>query len=168
MQEIFYGAAIQGASNREERAAINEFAISIIKSEGFSVTSEHTQGKNRLETARFFEDAFGKVPPGIERSVYIRRTLLQLIDSQIVAAIFEASVPSLGTGIEIDRVCTRKDRGFLAIPLLILYQKDYWTSGLSTMVKGISPEEVPDFYLSEYTEKISLAQSIKDFLQNLK
>ena len=40
--KIFYGAAIQGAKNRKERAEVHQFLINIIKEQGFEVYTEHT------------------------------------------------------------------------------------------------------------------------------
>ena len=37
------------------------------------------------------------------------------------------------------------------IPILFLYDKDYWPNKLSTMIGSISDKEVPYFYLKEYT-----------------
>lgn len=45
MKRIFYGAAIQGATNREERAAVHEALMGTIKDMGGVVVAEHTAGK---------------------------------------------------------------------------------------------------------------------------
>ncbi len=39
---IFFGAAIQEASNREERAAVHRLIINALKNCGCEVISEHT------------------------------------------------------------------------------------------------------------------------------
>ncbi len=49
--KIFFGAAIQGADNREERAAAHRQIIDAIKSCDCEVMSEHTTGKDFNATA---------------------------------------------------------------------------------------------------------------------
>ena len=58
--KIFFGAAIQGAQNRAERARVHRLIIDAIKRCGCDVVSEHTTGKdydstaNELVKRRFF------------------------------------------------------------------------------------------------------------------
>ena len=53
--KIFFGAAIQGAYNREERSAVHRLIIDAIKSCGYEVLSEHTTGKDYDATAKLLE-----------------------------------------------------------------------------------------------------------------
>ena len=57
MREIFYGAAIQGAVDRAERAPIHKRAIQVIQEEGFRVLSEHTSGETKEKTALLLKEA---------------------------------------------------------------------------------------------------------------
>ncbi len=71
--KIFFGAAIQGASNREERAAVHRLIINALKNCGCEVISEHTTGKDYDSTVGLLEDKLGSLPPrGMERSILIR------------------------------------------------------------------------------------------------
>jgi len=99
---IFYGAAIQGATERSDRAHINSDIIETIKSFGFKVITEHTTGMDFNDTADKLEESIGPLPPvGRGRTVFIRNKMIQFVESDICAAVFEVSTPSLGTGIEI-------------------------------------------------------------------
>lgn len=164
--KIFYGAAIQGAKNRSERAYIHGTLIELIKSNGHEVVSEHTTGRSREETAELLEKAIGPLPAvGIERTIYVQEKMIALIEGDIDAAIFEASTPSLGTGIEIAYACLRPRMGLKKVPILVLYQRDYWSGGLSSMVRGITPEQIPSFQLREYINLKNAEQIVLQFLE---
>lgn len=169
MQErVFFGAAIQGAIDRAERAPVNKSVIDLIRRSGLDVVSEHTIGLNKEETMMLLEKGLGTLPHDhSERSRHIRKAMLDLIDGDIVLAVFEVSVPSLGTGIEFDRACTRPDRGLSPIPIVALYQKDYWPHGLSTMISGVNPGEFPSYSLIEYESISDLESQLGAFLSNL-
>ncbi len=149
--KIFFGAAIQGAQNREERAAVHRVIIDAIKSCGCEVISEHTTGKDYNATAKLLNDSLGQLPPkGMERSILIRNKMIEFIEGDIDAAVFEVSTPSLGTGIELAHAYLRPRLGLPAIPVIALYQKNYWPNNLSTMIRGITQDAVPDFVVQEY------------------
>ena len=151
--KIFFGAAIQGAQNREERAAVHRFIIDAIKSCGCEVISEHTTGKDYNATAKLLNDSLGQLPPkGIERTVLIRNKMIEFIEGDIDAAVFEVSTPSLGTGIELAHAYLRPRLGLPPIPVIALYQKDYWPNNLSTMIRGITQDVVRDFVVQEYDD----------------
>ena len=65
----------------------------------------------------------------------------------IDAAIFEVSTPSLVTGIELAHAYLRPKLGLTEISVMALYQKDYWPNNLSTMIRGITSDEVSNFML---------------------
>ena len=169
IMKIFYGAAIQGAKDRGERAAVNRYLIDLIRKEGYEVVGEHTTGTNREETAQFLERTIGPLPPpGIERTHYVRRKMIELVEGDIAGAVFEVSVPSLGTGIEIAHAYLRPRRGLPEIPILGLYQRDYWPNRLSSMVLGISEEELPNFQLKVYADLEEAEQYILQFFRKLR
>lgn len=148
---VFYGAAIQGSHDREKRAHVHEFMINTIKKQGFEVYTEHTTGKTYKEAIEKLEHSIGKLPKdGIGRRKYVRNKMIEGIESDIVAAVFEVSTPSLGTGIEVAHAYLRPRMGLKEIPILALYEKDYWPNKLSTMIRGISCEELPNFQLVDY------------------
>ena len=129
---------------------------------------EHTTGRNREETAELLQKAIGPMPPpGIERTRYVRRKMIEFIESDIGAAVFEVSVPSLGTGIEIAHAYLRPKKGLPEIPIIALYQENYWPCGLSSVVLGISEEELPNFNLRSYSDPEEARSYVMQFLRHL-
>lgn len=167
--KIFYGAAIQGAKDRSERSDTHGIFIETIKSLGYDVITEHTKGKSKAECLKLLELSIGPLPkPGFERSNYIRNTMIRAIEGDIAAAIFEVSTPSLGTGIEIVHAYTRPIKGLEIVPILVLYEKDYWPNNLSAMVRGIDTKEYPNISLVEYSSINEGVKAVKDFVSTLK
>ena len=165
---IFYGGAIQGAINREERSHINRSFIEYVASEGYDVIGEHTTGRNRQETAVLVEKALGPLPPsGIERRIAVRQRLIKIIEGDIDAAVFEVSIPSLGTGIEIAHTYLRPRLGLEKIPVLTLYQDGYWPNDLTTMIQGITHEEIPHLTQVRYKDVEDGKIHLKRFLSDL-
>lgn len=166
--KIFYGAAIQGAEDREKRSKINQTFINTIKKQGFEVYTEHTTGKSYEEAIEKLEKSIGKLPKkGLDRRIYVRNKMIEGIESDIAAAVFEVSTPSLGTGVEIAHAYLRPRIGLPKVHILALYEKDYWPNNLSTMIRGISKKEVPHFDLREYDSLDNGKNSIIEFLEDL-
>ena len=166
--KVFYGAAIQGAENRKKRANIHKTIIDSIKKQGFEVYTEHTTGKTYEEAIEKLEQSIGKMPKNdIDRRVYVRDKMIEGVESNIKAAVFEVSTPSLGTGVEIAHAYLRPRMGLKDIPILALYEKDYWPNKLSTMIRGISNEELPNFNLIEYKNIDDVENIIQKFFTKL-
>jgi len=166
--DIFYGAAIQGAHDRTERAHIHKTLIEEIKAMGFRMLSEHTMGNSKEETALLLEKSIGPLPPpGIERTRYVRKKMIELVESDVVAAVFEVSIPSLGTGIEFAHSYLRPRMGLREIPILVLYQTDYWPNHLSSMIKGMRVEEFPNIELKEYAALEEAQSILRIFLERV-
>jgi len=166
--KVFYGAAIQGAQDRKKRAHIHEFIINTIKKQGFDVYTEHTTGKTYEEAIQKLEQSIGKIPQNdIERRMYVRNKMIEGIESDIAAAVFEVSTPSLGTGVEIAHAYLRPRMDLKEIPILALYEKDYWPNKLSTMIRGISKKELPNFQLKEYEKIDDMQEIIQKYFKNL-
>ena len=164
--KVFYGAAIQGSKNRKERSHIHKFIINSIKKQGYEVYTEHTTGKSYKEAIEKLEQSIGKLPKDdLKRRIYVRNKMIEGIESDIKAAVFEVSNPSLGTGIEIAHAYLRPRIGLKEIPILALYEKDYWPNKLSTMIRGISTEEMSNFYLVDYNNIKDVEKIIQNFLQ---
>jgi hypothetical protein len=167
--KVFYGAAIQGSKNRKERAHVHEFIIQAIKKQGLDVYTEHTTGKTYEEAIKKLEKAIGTLPKDdLARRIYVRNKMIEGVESDIKAAIFEVSNPSLGTGVEIAHAYLRPRLGLPTIPVLALYEKDYWPNKLSTMIRGISKENVAHFNLIEYKKLEDTEKIIVEFLKNIK
>jgi hypothetical protein len=169
MKKVFYGAAIQGSRDRKERSSVHEFFISSIKDQGFTVYTEHTTGKTYEEAVQKLEYAIGPLPKDEQqRKIYVRNKMIEAIEGDISAAIFEVSTPSLGTGIEIAHAYLRPRLRLPCIPILACYEKDYWPNKLSTMIKGISKETVPHFTLKVYDNFDEARRIVFNFLTDLK
>jgi predicted RNase H-like HicB family nuclease len=168
MKRVFYGAAIQGAKDRKERSQVHEFFIKVIQKQDCTVYTEHTTGKTYEEAIQKLEKAIGPLPKDeLQRKIYVRNKIIEAIEGDIKAAIFEVSTPSLGTGMEIAHAYLRPRIGLSLIPVLALYEKDFWPNKLSTMIKGISKETVPQFTLKEYTNLEDGKKIINEFLSGL-
>ncbi len=168
MTNVFYGSAIQGAKNRAERAHVNKALIECIEHEGYTVAFRHTCGRTVEETAKLLAKAVGPLPPvGIERTRYVRQKLIEAVEGDIAAAIFEVSTPALGTGIELAHAYLRPRMGMPEIPILLLYQKGYWPNNLSSMVRGISAEEAPHVNLKEYDDLEQAKATVSEFLRDI-
>jgi len=166
--KIFYGGAIQGNIDREKRSAVHRALISYIKNGGFKVITEHTGGRNFEETAQLLDQSIGPLPPvGLERTIYVRNKMIEAIESDILAAIFEVSVPSLGTGIEIAHAYLRPKSGLSKIPILTLYEKDFWPNKLSSMVLGLDKQEYPHVETIEYSCLDEADVQIQQFLRKI-
>ena len=168
MKQVFYGAAIQGSKNRKDRSEIHTFIIDTIKKYGFEVYTEHTTGTTYEEAMQKLEQAIGPLPKDeLKRRIYVRNKMIEAIEGDIKAAIFEVSTPSLGTGVEIAHAYLRPRMKLSLIPILGLYEKDYWPNKLSTMIRGISTEKIPHFTLKEYENFKDIVKILNEFLTNL-
>lgn len=166
---VFYGAAIQGAKDRSERANIHRSIMSCIAGQGFKVMYDHTGGRSLDETKKLLGQTLPDVPQsGIERKIYIRKKMLEGAEGDISAAVFEVSEPSLGTGMELAHAYLRPRMNISAIPILILYQEGYWPNNLSTMVDGISEDELPNVRIGRYKDLEEAQQITAAFLHGVK
>jgi len=166
---VFYGAAIQGLRDKSERVELNQFLINCIKENGFNVSTEHTSGKTYEEVMKKMEEAIGKMPEGdLNRRVFVRDKMIEAIEGDVCACVFEVSVPSLGTGVEIAHAYLRPRMGLPVVPVLALYEKGYWPNKLSSMIRGISPDVAPHFVLKEYVDSDEARTILLDFLDSLK
>lgn len=167
-RRIFFGAAIQGVAKRGERSPLYQSLIQTIKAQGFTVLTEHAGGESKEETARLLESSIGPLPPlGTDRLVYVRNKMIELVESDVAGAIFEVSVPSLGTGVEIAHAYLRPRLGLSMIPILALYQAGFWPNQLSTMVRGLTPATAPSFTLKEFQDGEAANGLVKEFLRSL-
>jgi len=165
---VFYGSAIQGAKNRDERVAVHASLIASMKGAGADVLTEHTTGTSKEEAHRLLELSIGPLPPlGPERTSYVRNKMIELVESDIDAAIFELSIPSIGTGIEFAHSYLRPRMGLSEVPILVLYERDYWPNGLSSMVVGIGDDMAPKLSIREYGSLDEAGDIIASFLLGL-
>ena len=165
---IFFGGAIQGATNRPERAHAHRLIIDALKTNGCEVLSEHTTGEDVAATSELLIKSIGPLPADrLERAALIRRQMIEMIEGDIDAAVFETSVPSLGTGIEIAHAYLRPKLGLKSIPVIALYQADYWPSKLSTMITGVTSSECGCFEIFEYPSPETASAFIPDVMDRI-
>ena len=166
--KIFYGSAIQGTRSRDERVHINRSLINVIRDGGYELVSEHTGGGSYDETATLLEESIGPLPPvGDKRTIYVRNKMIESVEGDICAAVFEVSVPSLGTGIEIAHAYLRPRMGLPQIPVLVMYEKYFWPNNLSSMIRGITSESVPQLQYIEYKDLKEAEDYLRKFLRKL-
>lgn len=166
--KIFFGTAIQGKQNRSDRSEVNNVIFNCIKENGGEITYDHSLGISREDTGKRLEKILGVLPSAdLERRVLVRNKMIEMIEGEIDGIIFEVSVPSLGTGVEIAHAYLRPRMGLKAIPILILYEKDYWPHNLSTMIRGLTNETAPMASIKEYTSLDDVKVFIADFLKKI-
>lgn len=166
---VFFGAAIQGSEKRGERAHVHRELIASIKAMGFHVLSEHTGGRDFAEAAELMEASLGALPDSErQRSIFVRDEMIRMVESDIAAAVFEVSTPSLGTGIELAHAYLRPRLSLPPIPVIALYQEDYWPNHLSTMINGLSEKRVPHFWLISYRDTKHAGDQMKPILETVK
>jgi hypothetical protein len=166
--KVFFGSAIQGAPERGMRAAINAQIINAIKAPGHIVVAEHTASLDKIEAIRLLNEAIGPLPKEpAKRIPIVRKKLIAAIEGDIDAAVFEVSLPSSGTGIEVAHAYLRPRLGLKEVPILLLYQQDYWQNGLSSMIKGLPFKDLSNVKLVEYQNPEQLNEIISNFLSSI-
>ena len=64
-----------------------------IKKQGLEVYTEHTTGKTYDEAIEKLEQSIGKMPKDdLKRRVFVRNKMIEGIESDIIAAVFEVSI----------------------------------------------------------------------------
>lgn len=166
--DIFYGSAIQGLTQRGQRRETNRQIIRFIQKLGYNVLTEHTVSESKKEAAEILEKRIGPLPPaGIERTKYVRDKMIDYVESELSAAVFEVSAPSLGTGVEFAHAYLRPRMGLTEIPILALYESGYWPNGLSTMIAGITGDVAGKLEIIKYTDISDAQKNVKAFLAGL-
>lgn len=167
--KVFFGAAIQGVSDWSSRAAVHHALLDAITGAGYEPVCEHTKGLTNAESRALLECKLGPLPiDDYERRVMVRDAMIAGVESDIAAAIFEVSVPSLGTGVEFAHAYLRPRMGLREIPILALYQKDYWPNQLSTMVRGLSVAQYPNVSMDDYLDTPDAVLRVQQFLANVR
>lgn len=167
--KFFFGAPIQGHSTWGTHVEIYQAIIETIKNNGHTILSEHTTGHTRAESSQKLEHAIGPMPKEeYPRRVYVRNKMLEMIESPDLSGIvFEVSVPSLGTGVEIAHAYLRERLGLESVPILVLYKKDFWPNKLSTMVRGVPLDKFPHYDLQEYDDLSELKTRVQAFVDSV-
>ncbi len=166
--KIFYGAAIQGRGDRRTRAGFNRKLIDAIKAGGHAVVTEHTSASTYEEAVVMLEDAFGRLPTkGPERTAFARDRIVEGIASDIDAAIFDVTIPSIGTGIEIAHAYLRPKMGQNEIPILLLFNPSEGFE-MSGMIRGLSKAAMPNVEVVMYDSTDDAKRRIEEFLKGIR
>lgn len=166
--KIFFGAAIQGHQKTDERSHVYRLILKTITDLGHTAYAEHTRGETTEEILALMDEAIGPLSKNTEeRVIQVRNKMIEGVEGDIDAAIFELSTPSLGTGIEFAHAYLRPRMGLKPIPILALYEKDYWPRNLSSMIRGITPERVKEVQLSVYGSETEAVRLVQGFLGDI-
>ena len=168
LETVFYGSAIQGEGKRGARINVHRDLIQAVKDSGYNIATEHTSSIDKAEAMNLLEQSIGKLlPVGEERTKFIRDKMIDFVEGDMSACIFELSAPSIGTGIEFAHAYLRKRLGLKQIPILVLYEKDFWPNGLSSMVWGVKYGGFEGLHIFEYESLNSACDYVKTFLSNI-
>jgi len=164
--KFFFGAAIQGHREWGAHAETYSTIIETINHHKHSILSDHTTGLSRDATIEKLEQKIGPLPNDEYQSrVYVRNKMIEMLERDDLAGIiFEVSVPSLGTGVEIAHAYLRERLGLKPVPILLLYKKDFWPNKLSSMVRGVPIDQFPCYHLLEYENLHDLKNTVESFL----
>ncbi len=163
---VYFSGSIKGAPESDP-----EFAWKLVQYMGINgadVLSEHVAARNQEEmdqirarrTGQEIQEMLAQQEPWFG----IRKKDTEWVDqaSHVVALVNAASH---GVGMEIERAILKPRMGLNVTPILCLVHEQV-LDRLSYMIKGVSKEECPVFYLNTYTD-IKNAQSIVySFLTN--
>lgn len=166
--DVFYGGAIQGAQNRKQRAAVHRAIINKIKDMGYNVVTEHTTGTSYAEAIQHLEKSIGPLPKeDLARRRYVRDKMINFVEGDVIATVFELSIPSLGTGIEFAHAYLRPRLGLNQIPVIGLYQKEYWPNKLSTMIRGMPIDDLDYVTIYDYKDVEDAKEYLESFFDNM-
>ena len=169
MNSVFYGSAIQGGGKRGERTHVHGQIIKAIKDVGYIVSTEHTSSIDKSGAMALLEKSIGKLPDvGPNRTKFIRDKMIELVEGNVKACVFELSVPSIGTGIEFAHAYLRPKMGLTEVPILVLYQKSFWPNGLSSMVWGVKYGGMNNLTIIEYESLDDACSETQNFLSKIK
>jgi hypothetical protein len=93
--------------------------------------------------------------------------MINFVEGDVIATIFELSIPSLGTGIEFAHAYLRPRLGLKQIPVIGLYQKEYWPNKLSTMIRGMPIEDLDYVTIYDYDDVEDVKQYLESFFDNM-
>jgi hypothetical protein len=160
-KEVYFSGPISAAGNSDLN--LNWDLVQFMKDGGAHVLSEHVGGRSFDERNDIFLKNFGRdrrMEP--EPWFFVRGIDIAKVDAatHVVAIV---NKPSLGIGIEVQRAIDKPKMGLNSTPILCLIQEEVLDE-LSFMVRGISREENPDFFLEIYKDDKDARKKIFNFL----
>jgi hypothetical protein len=148
--KVYYSGSINGAS--EEDPDFGWKMVQYMGEEGAEVLSEYVAARTKEEREKILATKIGmeldEMLSHPEPWYQIRKKDLEWVDE---ATHFVALVngPSHGVGMELERAILKPNRGLNPTPILCLVQKDQLNK-LTYMIRGISMDECPDYFLRTY------------------
>ncbi len=161
---VYYSGSIKGMPEIEP-----DFAWQLVQymiSSGADVLSEHVAARNQAEMNEIRARRVGMTVQVMlaqpEPWFGIRRQDLEWVEkaSHVVAVV---NAPSHGVGMEIQHAILKPRLGLRPTPVLCLV-RERLLEKLSFMVRGISGEENPYFYLKTYTNLETAKVAVSEFL----
>jgi hypothetical protein len=168
--KVYYSGSIKGVPEPDP-----EFPWKLVQymaEGGADVLSEHVAARTKTEMHEIRSRRTGlKVEELLSMSQqdywdFIRKQDCLWVDeaTHVVALV---NGPSHGVGMEIERAIHKPERGLNNTPILCLIRDDMFDN-LTAMIKGISKEENPNFFLKTYQSLPEAQKHIFDFLTNTK
>ncbi|MDB5179341.1 MAG: hypothetical protein JWN01_1284 [Patescibacteria group bacterium] len=158
MNEPFGGVKVyfSGPITRQPLREVSDFSLEIIQfltAGGAEVLSEHVAARAALD---------GRRAPTDRTAIDIRRQDLKWVDK---ATHFIAIVndPSHGVGMELERAILKPNLGLNPTPILCLVQEQLLDK-LTYMIRGVSMDECPDYYLQSYSDPNDAKEIVTKFL----
>lgn len=159
--KVYYSGSIRGVANPEPDFAYR--LVNYMIDNGADVLSEHVGARTTQELNEIFLRKSGvdrrkfKEPWCVAREIDMR----WVDEATHVVAVVNG--PSHGVGMEIERAILKPQRGLPETPILCLIQEES-ADKLTWMIKGVSKDESPDFYLKTYKDIEDAKKIITNFL----
>lgn len=166
--KIYYSGSIKGAPELDPNFAWH--LVRYMVEGGANVLSEHVAARNPQEmeeirarkTGMNTED-FKNMPREIFLRDIVRKQDVKWVD-EATHFVSLVNAPSHGVGMEIERAILKPERGLNMTPVLCLVHENLFEK-LSGMVRGVSKEEHPAFYVKTYKDLEEAKRLVSDFLK---
>lgn len=162
--KVYYSGSIKGAPELEP-----DFAWQLVQymgENGADVLSEHVAARTRQEmesirarrTGQEIQTMLAQPEPWFS----VRRKDVEWVDeaTHVVAVV---NAPSHGVGMEIERAILKPARGLNETPILCLVHEGLLET-LSYMVRGVTYQECPGYFLRTYAHLDSAKNTVHEFL----
>jgi hypothetical protein len=166
-RRVYFSGPIANKSSVED-AGFSWQLVQYMASGGAEVLSEYVAARTKEEREKILATKEGveldEILSRPEPWFGIRRQDLKWVDK---ATHFVAVVngPSHGVGMELERAILKPNLGLNVTPILCLVQEDLLAK-LTYMIRGISMDECPDYYLQTYHDLEHAKEIVRTFLNN--
>ncbi|QQS39125.1 hypothetical protein IPM62_00725 [Candidatus Woesebacteria bacterium] len=161
--KVYFSNSIKGVPDIDPNFGYE--LVQFMKNNGADVLSEHVAGRNQKEIDKVFEQRVGIKWDEVENPWEMARKVDMAWVDEATHLVAIVNSPSLGVGMEIERAIGKAKRGLNKTYILCLVREDL-LHNLSSMVRGITEEEAPEFNLVTYTNLDDAKQLIEKFLSN--